>query len=120
MRGDLDPIYVAARSGLLDALDALIDHQSSLIVVGAQAVYLHCQDDDLPVAPYTTDADLVVNVELLSDEPKLADLLAAAGFSLKRRPGIWINADQYEVDLLVPEKLGGKGRRELPPNWWTG
>ena len=35
-----DPRYVAARRGLLDALEALADHRDSIIVVGAQAVYL--------------------------------------------------------------------------------
>jgi len=38
------PEYVAARRILLDALDALHDHIDSLILVGAQAVYLHTGD----------------------------------------------------------------------------
>ena len=36
-----DPRYVLARSVLLDALEALGEQRSALIVVGAQAVYLH-------------------------------------------------------------------------------
>ncbi len=32
-----DPNYVAARTVLLDALDALVDHREALVVVGAQA-----------------------------------------------------------------------------------
>jgi len=36
----LDPLYVAARSVLLDALTLLAPHGDAVIVVGAQAVYL--------------------------------------------------------------------------------
>ncbi len=36
----LDPLYVAARRVLLDALTLLAPHGEALIVVGAQAVYL--------------------------------------------------------------------------------
>lgn len=34
------PQYIAARTVLLDALEALAQHQPALVVVGAQAVYL--------------------------------------------------------------------------------
>lgn len=36
----LDPLYVAARRVLLDALTLLAPHGDAVIVVGAQAVYL--------------------------------------------------------------------------------
>lgn len=39
MSGDADPIYVAARATLLDALQALEKHRASIILVGAQAIY---------------------------------------------------------------------------------
>jgi hypothetical protein len=35
-----DPLYVAARRVLLDALGALDNHREALVLVGAQAVYL--------------------------------------------------------------------------------
>jgi hypothetical protein len=40
MPGDPDPLYVAARRVLLDALEAIKPHLSALVLVGAQAVYL--------------------------------------------------------------------------------
>jgi hypothetical protein len=35
-----EPITIAARRVLLDALDALEDHRDGLVLVGAQAIYL--------------------------------------------------------------------------------
>ena len=57
--GAPDPLYVAARRTLLDALEAVEMQLDALVLVGAQAVYLHTGEGDLAVAPYTTDADLV-------------------------------------------------------------
>ena len=58
MIGDPDPLYVDARSALLDAADALVDHLDAIVLVGAQALYLHAGEADLfdAVAQYTTDA----------------------------------------------------------------
>ena len=50
-----DPRYVAARRGLLDALEALADHRDSIIVVGAQAVYLRVAGSLPDISAYTTD-----------------------------------------------------------------
>lgn len=41
MPGAPDPLYVAARRGLLDALDAVSHHLDAVILAGAQAVYIH-------------------------------------------------------------------------------
>ncbi len=41
MPGAPEPLYVLARRVLLDALEALGDQQDAVILVGAQAVYLH-------------------------------------------------------------------------------
>ena len=43
MPGDPDPLYVRARSALLDATDALAVHLDAIVLVGAQAIYL-CTD----------------------------------------------------------------------------
>jgi hypothetical protein len=107
----VDALYVAARRALLDALEALGDHRGALVVIGAQAVYLHAPDDGLAVAPTTTDADLGLNPDLLGDSPLLEDLLPAAGFVLTGQPGIWMSRHGSTVDLIVPESLAGSGRR---------
>jgi hypothetical protein len=52
-----DPLYVRARAALLEATEALAPHLDALVLVGAQAIYLHTGATDLAVAKYTTDAD---------------------------------------------------------------
>jgi hypothetical protein len=111
MNGDLDPAYVLARKTLLDALDALGPHRDAFVLVGAQAIYIHAGEADLAVAPYTTDGDVAINPELLGDSPLLESALRGAGFELSDQPGIWLNKDEVSIDLLVPESMGGKGRR---------
>jgi hypothetical protein len=51
MPGAPDPLYVNAREVLLDALEALGAHRASLILVGAQAIYLHTGEAEIAVAP---------------------------------------------------------------------
>lgn len=67
---DYPPEYVATRGVLLDALNALEQHLPSIILVGAQAVYLHAGASDLAQPPMTTDADLVLDVSTLADQPE--------------------------------------------------
>lgn len=117
MPGAVDPIYVAARATLLDALQALEGHRASIILVGAQAVYLHTGDADVAVAPYTTDGDLALDPRILGDQPALEAAMVAGGFALKvDQVGIWTGARAVDekivtVDLLVPDSLGGGGTR---------
>ena len=46
-----EPEYVAARRVLLDALEALGPHRKAVILVGAQAIYLHIGEGDMAVSP---------------------------------------------------------------------
>jgi hypothetical protein len=106
------PEYLAARRALLDALEALSEHIDSIVVVGAQAVYLHTGAAELAVAEFTTDADLALDPDGLGSDPRLDAALAARGFAPDdAQPGIYWSADRIEVDLMVPETLGGAGRR---------
>ena len=50
MSGGPDPLYVRARSALLDAVDALAEQLDAVVLVGAQAVYLHTGDADFATA----------------------------------------------------------------------
>ena len=102
-----DPLYVASRRALLDALEAFGGQRRSVVLIGAQAVYLHAPDDDLAVAPTTTDADLGLDPDLLSDSPLLGEMLRAADFELTKEPGIWRSRWGTTVDLIVPESLAG-------------
>lgn len=111
MPGDVDPLYVRARTALLDAFDALEAHLDALVLVGAQAVYLYTSDTELAVAEYTTDADLAVAPADLADSPLLGDALVARGFTPRVHPGGWLSPDGVYVDIMVPEALAGPGTR---------
>ena len=117
MAGVPDPLYARARTALLDAADALATHLDSVVLVGAQAIYLHTGEADLAdstygsVPEYTTDADFSLNPMALGDRPLVAELMAAGGFSPGEQPGEWHSADDVRVDLMVPEALAGAGSR---------
>ncbi len=119
MPGAPEPLYVLARRVLLDALQALGDQNEAVILVGAQAVYLHTGEADLAVAEYTTDGDIAIDPSALRSEPRLEESLTAAGFSQDlQEVGRWLTTRQLDVDpvtvkvdLLVPEAVGGPGRR---------
>ncbi|MEV8513989.1 hypothetical protein [Dactylosporangium sp. NPDC051484] len=119
--GDVD-LLVAARGALLDALVALREHLDAVIVVGAQAIYLHTGAAPVALAEATKDSDLALNTRVLEDEPRLEEAMRAAGFHLDlqaRQPGAWLSAEGIPVDLMVPEALaGGAGRRgaRIPPH----
>lgn len=123
----LDPLYVAARRVLLDALDALVDHKDAIVLAGAQAIYVRTGSADLDasVSPYTSDADLAIDPRQLGPDSRLEEAMSAAGFHQRLQrdgrtePGIWtattiVNDEEVQipVDLLVPDALAvGSGRR---------
>jgi hypothetical protein len=118
MPGELDPLYVAARSVLLDALEALGPQRDAVILVGAQAIYLYTGAIELPIAEYTTDADVTLDPGLLKQTPEIETALTAAGFFRGRRVGAWVTTRQVngvavniDLDLMVPEAVAGPGRR---------
>lgn len=115
------PELVLARRTLLDALAALGEHRDAVVLVGAQAIYLHTGSVEAAVAEFTTDADLAVDPRLLGGAPLVEDAMMRAGFALDPSgdtPGTWIAANGVQVDLMVPEQLAGKGRRSatVPPH----
>jgi hypothetical protein len=118
MPGVLDPQYVVARSVLLDALEALGDQREAVILVGAQAIYLHTGAIDLAVPELTIDADLTIDPALLRELPELESAMRSARFERGNRVGAWFVyreivgvPTRVEVDLMVPEAVGGGGRR---------
>jgi hypothetical protein len=105
MPGDLDPGYILARRVLVDALEALAEHHQAVILVGAQAVYLHTGEGELTTQVFTTDADLALDPDVLRSHPLLAEVLGKAGFqpsSTNGAIGTWISPDGVPVDLMVP------------------
>ena len=119
MPGATDPIYRASRRALLDVLDALGDHRAAVVLVGAHAVYLHTGDADVALAEFTKDADVALDPRILSDEPLIETAMMRGGFNRPGQPGIWLNSEAAQVDLLVPEDLAGIGGTRsvtLPPH----
>ncbi len=121
MARELTELYIRSRRALLDALTALEGHLDSLVLVGAQAIYLHTGDVDEAIATETKDSDLVVDPRKLEDDPRLDEALQRAGFHrnlVRPQPGTWLSNDGIPVDLLVPAAVapGNPKRRgvDLP------
>ena len=113
MPGDIpDASVVAARRALLDGLEALGPHAPRVVLVGAQAVYVHTQDVVTGIALFTKDADLML-VPPVASEPDIERAMRDAGFTSGAQPGIWISGDgDRQVDLLVPDAMAARpGRR---------
>ena len=105
--------YIDARETLLDAVEALGPHSGAAILVGAQAIYVHTASEDasFAISPFTYDADIALDPELLGDRPAIDDAMSGAGFQLSDQPGLYRRDGGAQVDLLVPEAVGGPGRR---------
>lgn len=121
--GATDPLMVAVRAALLDALEALAEHLDDVVVIGAQAVYLHTGGVDVAIAESTKDADVAIDPRDLSEDPLIEAAMRAAGFtpSLSGHPGSWMSPRGIDVDLMVPEALAGGGSRgargaRIPPH----
>jgi hypothetical protein len=97
------PEYVAARRALLDVLDILESQRHGLILVGAQAVYLQAPANGAERATYTTDGDLAIDPDLLSEDPDIGEVLTAAGYERLPNPGAFRTPAGIEIDLMVPE-----------------
>jgi hypothetical protein len=119
--GDAE-LLIAARAALLDALEALAEQRDALILIGAQAIYLHTSDAPVALAEATKDSDLALDPRALHDRPLLDDAMTAAGFHRDLQfpqPGSWLSADGIPVDLMVPDALAGSGGRRgarIPPH----
>jgi len=108
-----DRDYVDARETLLDAVEGLGPHRAAVILVGAQAIYVHPAGHSarFAIPPFTFDADIALDPEVLGDSPPVVDAMRAAGFRLTEQPGLYTRGVRSQVDLLVPQAVGGPGRR---------
>lgn len=117
-------LMVAARSALLDAMVGLAAHRDALILIGAQAVYIHTGDAPVALAEATKDSDVAIDPRVLGDEPLLDAAMREVGFSpdlLHPQPGSYFNQAGIPVDLMVPESLAGAKRQgarsaRIPPH----
>lgn len=114
---------IAARKSLLDAAEVLGEHLESLVLVGAQAIYLYTGDADVPIATTTRDSDMAIDPGPLASEPAIQEVLEDAGYALKHEDlkGQWINPQGVQVDLLTPTGLQAEEFRDnrgarIPPH----
>ena len=116
----VEPLYVASRQVLLDALEDLAEHRNAVIVVGAQAVYLRTDVELSGVAEYTTDSDLALAFDQLADTPLLEAVMRGRfrheGPIGAAAPGAWmrtvdIGGEDIDVpvDLMVPAGMAPPG-----------
>src|SRR5215210_2872737 len=102
--GDTD-LLVEARTALLDALDALAEQREALVLIGAQAIYLHTGAAPVALAEATKDTDLAVDPRVLNNDPLLEEAMQRAGFHRNLtdpQPGSWLSPRGIPVDLMVP------------------
>jgi len=114
-----DLLLVRTRAALLDALDALEGHARSVVVVGAQAVFLVAGAVDVAIAATTKDSDVGLDPRELADDPLLEQAMTAGGFVPSTEPGQWLK-DDVPVDLMVPASLLAQGPKKrsarIPPH----
>lgn len=121
MPGD-DSLMVEARAALLDAVAALDAHLDSLILIGAQAIYLRTGKATFALAEATKDSDLAIDPRTLGEDPRLEQAMTEAGFifnPVSKQPGAWMSPNGIPVDFMVPEHLAGTGSRRgvrIPPH----
>lgn len=109
------PEYVAARRALLDILEVLDEQRAGLILVGAQAIYLHAPADQTRQPTFTTDGDLAIAPDLLSEHPDIGQVLVDAGYLPHTSPGTFYAPNGIAIDLMVPAgSLPPSTRRTAP------
>jgi hypothetical protein len=117
-----DKLIIEARTALLDAAQALDAHKESVVLIGAQAIYLRTGSATFALAEATKDSDLAIDPRSLGEDPRLEEAMTGSGFTLNpvtAQPGAWISAHGVPVDLMVPEHLagpGGKRAARIPPH----
>lgn len=117
-----DNLIVEARAALLDAIAALEAHKASVILIGAQAIYLRTGNATFALAEATKDSDLAIDTRRLGEDPLLEEAMTSADFILNpvsQQPGAWMSPNGIPVDLMVPEHLAGSGSRRgvrIPPH----
>lgn len=108
----------------MDACEALRDQLDAVVLVGAQAIYLHTGGIDVALAEATKDSDLALDTRRLTDNPLIEQAMSDAGFyrhPVDPQPGGWFNPQGIPVDLMVAAAqsgVTGAKRRgvNLPPH----
>lgn len=117
MLGESHSGLASARRALLDALEALQPlGLENFVLVGAQAVYVHCSSPVANEAAFTGDADLVAIPQRLFARD-IYERFIAQGFALRgAQPGLYSldhgGEPASRVDVLVPNLYRSSWRDE--------
>lgn len=68
-RGDYQNGGATGLLDAFDAFDAFESHLDALVVIGAQAIYLHTGSLEVALAEFTTDGDVAVDPDHLGSDP---------------------------------------------------
>ena len=84
-----------------------------MIVVGAQAIFVHTAGDPvgLAIPPFTYDANIATNPELLGNSPPIVDAMRGTAFQSAAQLGLYTRGGRSQADLLVTQAVGGPDRR---------
>ena len=74
-------------------------------------MHTESEEGSFALSPFTYDADIALDPDLLGSSPTIVDAMSGAGFTLKDQPGLYRRGERSQVDLLVPEAVSGPGRR---------
>ena len=111
-------LLVLARRVLLDAIQALEGQRDALILIGAQAIYIHTEAAPIALPEATKDSDIAIDRRQLVDDPLLEEAMTRAGFRSGANPGSWLSSFDVPVDLMMPETMsdpgGTRGARKPP------
>lgn len=124
--GGSGDLLVSARSALLDAAEALSEHRESLVLIGAQAVYLRTGGLRVALAEATKDSDVALDPRTVADEPLIDDAMtrAASIAPINRDPGSiekgyrltsWSQKSLPVEAVAVREVLGYRRIRSTQP-----
>lgn len=112
-------LLVLARRVLLDAVEALDGQRDALVLIGAQAIYIHTGAALIALPEATKDSDIAIDRRRLADEPLLEEAMTGAGFRPGRDPGSWLGVMDVPVDLMMPDSMsdtGGSRGARTPPH----
>ena len=111
MNGDVDPLYLASRSTIIEVFRVLEAHRDAVTLVGAHALYQFTGSSELAIVEFTTDADFTISAQIISKEPHLEKVLESHGFERHRDVGRWTSPTGIAVDFMVPEAVAGPKRK---------
>ena len=84
----ISPSELTVHTALRYILELLEAQRAGLVLVGAQAIYLHAPAEQAHLYTYTLDGDLALDPDLLTESPDIGRVLVDAGYTEGQNPEI--------------------------------